>query len=49
MVRWNAAAAFVVAGRATSLEEGMALADETLDSGRAHDLLAKLRELTWKL
>lgn len=43
VVLLNAGAAFVVAGRAASLEAGIALAAETIDRGRAADLLARLR------
>lgn len=42
MLLLNAAATFVVADKASSLEEGMELARETLESGRA---LAKLEEI----
>jgi len=44
MVALNAAAAFVVAGRARGLPEGRELAEETLKSGAAADLLARLVE-----
>jgi len=42
MVLLNAAATFIVAGKVDSFEEGIALGQETLDSGRA---LAKLQEI----
>jgi anthranilate phosphoribosyltransferase len=38
----NAAAALIVAGRATTLREGAALAAEAIDSGRAAAVLARL-------
>ncbi|MGB7157379.1 MAG: anthranilate phosphoribosyltransferase [Tepidisphaeraceae bacterium] len=38
----NAAAALVVAGRAATLDEGLTLAREAIDSGRARDTLDKL-------
>lgn len=45
----NAAATFLVADKVTSLEEGLAMARETLDSGRAvaklEEIIAKSREL----
>lgn len=44
VVLLNAAAALVVAGRAPSLEAGIALAAETIDAGRAAALLDRLRE-----
>lgn len=42
----NAAAALVVGGRATSLEEGMQLAQESINSGAAQRVLAHLIEFT---
>jgi anthranilate phosphoribosyltransferase len=42
----NAAAALVVAGRAQDLAEGVALARESLDSGRARDKVAALARIT---
>jgi anthranilate phosphoribosyltransferase len=39
----NAAAAFLAAGRALGLADGVALAAEAIDSGAAQDLLARLR------
>jgi len=42
----NAAAAFVVAGRAETLREGAALAADAIDSGRAKLALARLVEAT---
>ena len=41
----NAAAALVVAGRATNLREGMAEAAGAVDSGRAADVLRRAREI----
>lgn len=38
----NAAAAFVVAGKAEYLKDGIPLAEESIDSGRAADVLAKV-------
>ena len=46
IVLLNAAAAFVVAGKAQDLAEGMALATATIDSGGAADALAKLVAIT---
>jgi anthranilate phosphoribosyltransferase len=43
VVLLNAAAAFLVAGRAASLREGIALAAVSIDSGEAARLLARLR------
>lgn len=43
VVLLNAAAAFVVAGRASTLEVGIALAAKTIDDGRAAALLEGLR------
>ena len=45
MLVLNAAAAFLVGGRVSNLEQGIKLAEETLDSGRA---LAKLEEIIAK-
>ena len=45
MVVLNSAAALVVAGRAAGLKEGRELAEETLESGAAADLLARLVEV----
>jgi len=42
----NAAAALVVAGRATTLPEGVALAAEAIDSGQARDKVAALARVT---
>jgi anthranilate phosphoribosyltransferase len=39
----NAAAGLEVSGKARDLAEGVAMAAETIDSGRAADLLARLR------
>jgi anthranilate phosphoribosyltransferase len=43
VVLLNAAAAFLVAGRAANLRDGIALAATTIDSGAACGLLARLR------
>ena len=49
LVVFNAAAALMVAGRAATLEEGVRLAEQTLDSGAAlqsmESFLSKTREL----
>ena len=45
-VLMNAAAALVVAGRAASLVEGVALAAASIDEGRAHDRLDRLIAIT---
>ena len=45
VVLLNAGAALLIAGRAPSLKEGLALAAESLDSGRARSALARLREI----
>lgn len=42
IVLMNAAAAFIVAGRAGNLREGVALAEAEIDSGRARAILDKL-------
>lgn len=44
IVRLNAGAALLIAGAATSLQEGMALAGSTIDAGDAGRALAALRE-----
>jgi len=46
IVLLNAGAAIYVGGRASSLEEGMALAADALDAGRARETLEALAELT---
>jgi anthranilate phosphoribosyltransferase len=46
VVLLNAAAALVVAGRATSLREGVGQAAEALDDGRAARLLGRVKEAT---
>jgi anthranilate phosphoribosyltransferase len=46
IVLLNAAAGFTLAGRAASLHEGVALGAESLDSGKAKDVLEKLTTLT---
>jgi anthranilate phosphoribosyltransferase len=43
VVLLNAGAAFVAAGRVASLPQGIALAAETIDDGRARQLLERLR------
>ncbi|GGD92905.1 anthranilate phosphoribosyltransferase [Tsuneonella deserti] len=45
-VLFNAAAALIIAGRASDYSEGAVRAAEALDSGRAEDLLARWIELT---
>jgi anthranilate phosphoribosyltransferase len=42
IVLLNAAAALIVAGRAADLREGVALAADTIDSGKAAEVLARL-------
>jgi anthranilate phosphoribosyltransferase len=44
IVVMNAAAALLVGGRVGDMREGRQLAEETINSGRARDLLAKLRQ-----
>ncbi len=46
VVRLNAAAALIVAGRAATLREGAAMAAESLDNGRARAALDTLRRLS---
>jgi anthranilate phosphoribosyltransferase len=46
MVLLNAGAALVVAGRAADLRAGAAQAAESIDSGRALDVLIRLRRAT---
>lgn len=46
IVSLNAAAAFVVAGRARDFKEGMDLAKQTIDSGKALDILNRLIQFT---
>ncbi|WP_424813870.1 anthranilate phosphoribosyltransferase [Roseococcus sp. YIM B11640] len=46
MVRLNAGAALLVAGRVATLREGAALAAESIDTGRALDVLNRLRRVT---
>jgi anthranilate phosphoribosyltransferase len=43
VVTLNAGAALTIAGKATSLQEGMSLARETIDSGKAHELLKRMQ------
>jgi anthranilate phosphoribosyltransferase len=45
-VIFNAAAALYVAGAASDLEEGLPLAAEAIDRGRARSVLEKVRKLT---
>ena len=42
IVLYNAAASLLIAGRVTDLHEGVALAADAIDSGRASDVLARL-------
>ena len=46
IVLLNAAAALLVAGKANSLREGVALAAESIDSGKAKAVLDALVELS---
>ncbi|MCW8087167.1 anthranilate phosphoribosyltransferase [Sabulicella glaciei] len=46
VVRLNAGAALLVAGRCATLREGAALAAESIDTGRAREALEKLRRAT---
>jgi anthranilate phosphoribosyltransferase len=46
VVLFNAAAALLVAGRATSLADGIRLAAESIDSGRAGTALARMTEVS---
>jgi anthranilate phosphoribosyltransferase len=48
IVLLNAAAALIVAGKAQSLKDGVALAAETLDRGAAKDVLARVVSLSQK-
>jgi anthranilate phosphoribosyltransferase len=48
MVLLNAAASLLVAGRVTTLREGARLAGESIDSGRALDVLNRLRRATFE-
>jgi anthranilate phosphoribosyltransferase len=45
-VVYNAAAGLVIAGKATDLKEGAKLANEAIDSGRAHTILKKLVDMS---
>ena len=45
IVLLNAAAALLVAGKASSLQDGLQRAAKSLDSGNARSVLAKLREV----
>ena len=45
-VLYNAAAGLVIARKANGLKEGVALAKESIDSGRAHAALKKLMEVS---
>ncbi len=47
MVALNAGAALVVAGRADTIRQGVELATETIRSGAAADLLARLQARAW--
>jgi anthranilate phosphoribosyltransferase len=46
VVLLNSGAAFYVSGSAASIEEGMALAAESIDSGKAKHKLAQLIRMT---
>ena len=46
MVTLNAGAAIYVGGKAASIEEGIQAAAAAIDSGRAHEVLEKLREIS---
>lgn len=46
VVLMNAAPAFVAVGKATTLQEGFSLAEESIDSGEAMRKLDQLREMT---
>lgn len=48
IVLLNAAYALFVAGKVTSVKEGIQLAQESIDSGKAKEVLEKLREETTK-
>jgi anthranilate phosphoribosyltransferase len=45
IVLMNAALALVAAGKAADFREGIAIAEESIDSGRAREKLSRLREL----
>jgi len=45
MVLFNAGAALLVAGRAASLSEGIAMAADAVDAGRARDALAAMKDV----
>ena len=45
-VLYNAAAGLVIAGKATDLKEGVALAAQAIDSGKAYNILMKFSELS---
>jgi anthranilate phosphoribosyltransferase/anthranilate synthase/phosphoribosyltransferase len=47
VVALNAGAALMVAGRADTLRQGVELASETISSGAAADLLARLQARAW--
>jgi anthranilate phosphoribosyltransferase len=49
IVLLNAGAALVIGGAASSLQEGIALAIESIESGKALSILNKLRELSQEL
>ena len=48
IVTLNAAVALYVAGKASSIKEGVSLADESIDSGKALEKLEKMKEFTQK-
>ena len=45
IVLLNAAAALLVAGKASSLHDGLKRASESLDTGSARSVLSRLREV----
>lgn len=48
IVLLNAAAAIMVGGAAADIKEGLPLAEQSIDSGRAKDSLQRLVEASWK-
>src|SRR5688572_26565977 len=46
IVLYNAAASLLIAGRAATIDEGLVLAAQAVDSGRARDVLARLATLS---
>lgn len=45
-VLYNSAAGLMIAGKAANLKEGVVLAKEAIDSGKAHSVLKKLAEIS---